>query len=203
MLKKHLLFISFFFCFQFPFLMGNEACWRSHFEKAIECCTQKNYLEADQEFEKTLKLISKEDLEKYPHILLARSENDTALGNYNRILEDTDQILQSKFLNQYERLECGIKRVLAYNKLGQEENAVIEYQKHIIDSPLMPKVEHFKDKIMITNVPNHSLLKKNLKDFMLSKYSKEDEDFHDLGNVLILDITKKLDSDLKNNIKTS
>jgi hypothetical protein len=104
---------------------------------------------------------------------------------------DTEKALKSKNLTDEERLNCGMKRIAVFMKLGNEDAAVEEYKKYIIGCPLFPKYDFGKEKIIIRNVPDCKCYKNFAKELMLSDYCENEEDICEYGNKWIVNVTKK------------
>lgn len=155
-----------------------------HFHKA-------QFQEASQEFDQAVALMSEEELDLYPYVLTYRSDADYQLGNYSRVIRDTEIALKSKHLTDYERLACGSRRSGAFTLQGNEEAGIEEYNKYIIGCPLFTKKEYSKDKITIRNIPDSECYKDAERSYLREKYCEKDEDIHDYGNMWIVDITKQ------------
>ncbi len=170
--------------------------WQQYWENGREYLSNSHYQEAALEFDQAVNLMSEEELEEYPYVLVDRAGIEYFLKNYVKVMEDTNRALSSKHLTDSERLECGMKRIAVFMQLGQEDEAVKEYKKHIIGCPLFPKYDYFKEKIIIRNILDCECYKKFLKNLMISDFCDE-SDISDYNDTWVVNITKKCDCQLK------
>lgn len=140
--------------------------------------------------------MSEKEQVEYPYVLVDRAESEFFLNDYIKVMEDTDKALSSQHLTDYERLECGLKRIAVHMQLDQEDEAVEEYKKYIIGCPLFPKYDYFQEKIIIRNLPDCNLYKNFTKERMIAQYCKGEEDIHEYGNTWIINRTKLYNDDL-------
>lgn len=168
--------------------------WQQFWEKGHSYLSNSQYQEAALEFDQAITLMSEEEMEKFPYVLVDSSENDYFQQNYARVIENTEKALISKNLTDDERLTCGMRRLAAFLQLGEEDSAVETYKKYIIGCPLFPKYDYFKEKIVIRNIPNCDYYKSCTKDRILSRFCQHEEDIHDYGNTWIINVTKDCNS---------
>jgi hypothetical protein len=81
-----------------------EETWQEHWIKGRECFFNSLYQESAIELDVAINLMTEEEQYNLPFVFVDRIENDYMLGNYVRILEDTEKALSSKNLTDYERL---------------------------------------------------------------------------------------------------
>ena len=165
--------------------------WRSHWQNGLSLSSKSLFVEAKSEFDEAVALMEEKDLEKYPFVLVHRAENDRFLGNNEKALHDTEIALQSKNITQEERLICGLTRISIFAKIGEEQRALDEYKKYVIDCPLFPKYDFLEEMIIIRNIPSCECYKKLSRDFILAEYCENEKDLHEYGSTWIVDITKK------------
>lgn len=182
------LFTMLVFCF-----CSAEETWQEHWAKGREYFFDSSYSEANMEFDTAISLMTKEEQYDFPYVFVDRIENDFALGNHSRILEDTEAVLSSKNLTDYERLNCGVRRMTAYMDSNNEDAAVEVYLKHVSGCPLFPKYHRYEKQIVIRNVPDSTCYKTWAKDIILSKYCSVDNDIKDYGDLWVVNITKNID----------
>ncbi len=168
-----------------------EGDWRDLWQKGMNHLHNAQFQEASQEFDQAVALMSEEELDLHPYVLTYRSGADYQLGNYSRVIQDTEVALKSRHLTDYERLACGSRRSGAFTLLGDEDAGVEEYKKFIIGCPLFPKKEYSKDKITIRNMPDSECYKEAERSYLRENYCEKDEDIHEYHNMWIVDITKQ------------
>jgi len=156
-----------------------EDTWQIHWAKGREYNLSSSYSEADFEFNSAINLMTNEEKLKFPYVLVDRIENDFALGNHSRILEDTEMTLRSKNLTDYERLNCAVRRMTAFVDTDNEEAAFEVYRKYVNGCSLFPKYHRYEKQIVIRNMPDCPCYKNWTKDKILSKYCSVENDIKD------------------------
>lgn len=175
-------------------LCSADENWQQHWENGRKFLSNQNCEEAAFEFDSAVAIMSENELEQFPYVLMDRIECEYSLKNYPKVLEDTDKALSSQHLTDHERLECGMKRIAVFMQLDQEDFAVEEYKKHIIGCSLFPKYNKFEDKIVIRNLPDCECYQNSAKQLMVSKYCQDENDIQMYGNMWIVNITKRNNS---------
>jgi hypothetical protein len=172
---------------------ANET-WQQHLENGYLFFSNLDFENASLDFDQAINLMSEDEHEQFPYVLVARAENNYFLKNYAKVLEDTEKALESKYLTDFERLICGIHRIAVFMQRSDEDFAVEEYKKYIIGCPLFPKYDRFEEKIVIRNVPDCNCYKNCAKQLLMSKHCTQEKDIREYGNTWIIDITKNYDS---------
>lgn len=180
-----------FICFFFSLACWAESDWKEFWHKGMNYFHQERYQEALLEFDQAVSHMSEEDLDLYPYVLTYRADANFQLGNYLRVIRDTEIALKSKHLTDYERFVCGSKRVAVFTIQGNEKAAIKEYKKYIVDCPLFSKKEYSKDKIIIRNMSDSECYKEAERRYLREEYCEKDEDIHEYPNMWIVDITKQ------------
>lgn len=178
--------------FFYTLSLTGQTDWESHWNNGLAYYEEQCYLEASKEFDQAINMMSDQELQEFPFVLSDRAENDFFLGNDLRVLEDTEKALNSNNLTDYERLNCGIKRIAILSRQGEDEAASEEYKKYIIGCPLFPKYSFSNEKIIIRNIPDCECYKNLSKQLMLSQFSTKESDIQDFGNTRIINISKDL-----------
>lgn len=168
--------------------------WQDHWHQGHEFFSSEQFDEASIEFDQAINLMTEEDQDKFPYVLVDRAENDFYLTNYTKVIQDTDRALKSPKLTDQERLNCGMRRISVFMILGDEEAAVEEYKKYIIGCPLFPKYDFSDEKIVIRNVPDCKYYKDSTKDLMLSLFCENEKDICEYDSLWIINVTKKCNS---------
>jgi len=195
---KNYIFLSVIFLSSVCFADEN---WQQHWENGRVFLSVAQHEKATLEFDHAVSLMSEEEITEYPFVLVDRAESEYSLGNYTKVMNVTEKALSSTNLTDHERLECGMKRIAALMKLGQEDAAVEEYKKYVIGCPLFPKYDYFKEKIIIRNMPDCEDYKKFARNLMISNFCNEN-DISEYDNTWVVNITKKYNCQIKkgNNI---
>jgi hypothetical protein len=168
---------------------GND--WRSLWHKGFDLTLQGQFQEASLEFDRAVNLMSEEELNLYPYVLISRADANSLLGDYSKVIQDTGIALKSKNLTDYERLICAMKRNAAFFFLGDDNHSADTCEKYLQDSPLLSKRDYFKDKVIIRNIPDCQFYKEMEKKRLREKYCEKDEDISDYGSMWIVNITKQ------------
>jgi hypothetical protein len=183
--------IIFFFCCLFFSTCFADDSWINLWHQGVDHLYQDDYQKAALKLDQAVNLMSEEDLTTYPYVLVARIGSSCALGDYEKILTDSALALKSKNITNEERLFCGTQRMTVFMKLGNEEAAAQEYQKYIIECPLLPKWEYSNEKIIIRNVLDCECYQADLRERLKTKYCESDKDICEYGNMWVINITKK------------
>lgn len=187
--NRIIVFTSLFILSFFTSLSASED-WQYYWHEGVELHAAQQYDEASTQFEIALNMMSTEEKDLFPFVMVSKIENDFILQNYLLVLEETQGILDSKELTDYERLICGIKRMSAFMKLENENAAVEEYKKYVVACPLLPTYHHSENKIIIRNMIDCNRFKTFIKQSMLTHFCKSEKDIHEHGNLWIVNITK-------------
>lgn len=169
--------------------------WQYYWHEGVELQAIQQYDEASTQFEMALSMMSTEEIDLFPFVMVSKIENDFILQNDLLVLEETQSILDSKHLTDYERLICGVRRISIFMKLGNEEAAVEEYKKYVVGCPLLPTYHHTENKIIIRNMIDCDCFKTFVKQSMLVHFCESEKDIHEHGNLWIINITKTLAKD--------
>lgn len=185
-LKYALHFLTFFLCSH----CFADNTWQYHWEKGYDLFSKSQHQDATSEFDQAICMMSEDEQNRYPYVLVYRAESDYFLQNYKRILDDTEKALNSRYLTEMDRLTCGMRRIAVFMQLGDENNSVEEYKKYIIGCPLFPKYDYTKEKIIVRNLPDCEFCRETTKQFMTSQFCKETNDISEYDNMWIINITK-------------
>ena len=184
---KNYLQVLALFLFSYCYADNN---WQDHWHKGCDYFSNSQYQNASLEFDQAILILSEEEQNQYPYVLVYRAESDYFLKNYERILLDTEKALKSNNLTENERLTCGMRRIAVFMQLGDENASVEEYKRYIIGCPLFPKYDYSKEKIIIRNIPDCAFYKESTKQLMISQFCENENDISEYGNMWIINITK-------------
>lgn len=165
--------------------------WRNFWHKGIDLTIEGQFQGASLEFDRAINLMSEEELNLYPYVLISRADANSQLGDYSKVIQDTGIALKSKNLTEYERMICAMKRNAAFFFLGDDANSADTCEKYLQDSPLLSKRDFFKDKVIIRNIPDCQFYKEIERKRLIEKYCENDKDISDYGSMWIVNITKQ------------
>ncbi len=96
-----------------------EENWQNHWHMGCDLFYSHQFEDASLEFDLAINLLSEEELQNYPYVLINRAENNYFLQNYADVMQDTEKALKSEKLTDYERLTCGLRRISVFAKCGK------------------------------------------------------------------------------------
>lgn len=139
--------------------------WQDHWHCGQALYEEKQYSLAAIEFNRAIDMMSEEEQEIHPAVLVDRAENNYYLQNYSQVFLDTEKALKSKYLTEYEKFTCGSRRSATFYFTGAEDKAMEEYEKYVSNSPIFPKFDRVSKKLVIRAQDYH--LYKDVSDLVM------------------------------------
>lgn len=162
--------------------------WEDHWVRAVEYCDNKNYKEAEVEFNSAILELEKDKDETHPHVYVDRARLFALQERYSDALLDVNKALSSDCLSFQDRMRGLLTRIFAYINLQMDEQAMKDYEEYRSLNLDRPQTEFFENKVIIRNVPQSSCYKKIVTAFAVASglcESENDVKFYDSGICII------------------
>ncbi len=126
---------------------------KEYWVRAVECCTDKNYQEAENNF--TLAIYEMEDERDYEnsHVYLDRARLYMLQEKNLDSLSDLNKAISLKYLNEEDFKNAMVTRCLVNARLGNQQASLRDLEI-LRESCEFPKVEYTQERIIIRNIPD-------------------------------------------------
>lgn len=144
-----------------------SSSWETHWIQAVEFCQQKNYTEAEKEFD--LSIIALEYMEDtfHYHVYIDRARLYILENRYVEALSDLNIALDSINLKETDRIRGLVSRIITCMNLNMYDQALSDFDEYKIISPYFPKIEFTKENIIIRNMPTCKCYKQLVSSFLI------------------------------------
>lgn len=152
-----------------------NASWQQDWSNAVECCSNQDYVNAEANFNLAIDQLEAEGDESHPHVYVDRGRLYSLLGRNEEALRDLDIARASPDLQGDDKLRAVVSRLVTYYRLNMIEESKPELQvfKSIYSCP---KLEVFKDVVIIRNVPDCECSHGVLKSFVANVFCESEDD---------------------------
>lgn len=182
--------VLFLFFFSFNHCNAHEDAWQDRWVSGLQFLEKEQHIEARAMFSMAVDMMSQEEIEKNPGVLMNLAQANYELKTYDESIKDCEKLLTLKSISDQDRLIFGNMIVSALWKIGKENEATDAYMKYIATNTLLPRYNFQKDRIIVSNLPESEAVKKNIKNFYIRKFCNTDRNFHDYGNTWVIDVQK-------------
>jgi hypothetical protein len=151
-----------------------NASWQEDWSNAVECCSNQDYVNAEANFTLAIDQLESEGNEIHPHVYVDRGRLYSLLGRNEEALRDLDIARTSPILQGDDKLRAVVSRLVTYYRLNmiEESKSELEVFKSIYSCP---KLEVYKDTVIIRNVPDCECSHEILKNFVSSFCESPDD----------------------------
>lgn len=166
------IFISLVLC-SFSFL--SAISWQEEWAKGVQHCISKEYLKAEENFSSAISQLEKENNLIHPHVYVDRARLLSLLNRDEEALKDLNLAIESPLLEGDDRLRAVVTRLITFYRLNMEDEAKTELETFKSMYPI-PKLEVYKDLVVVRNIPECDCSKELLKLFLAQTFCESEDD---------------------------
>lgn len=161
-----------------------SASWQENWSNAVECCSNQDYVNAEHNFNEAIAQLESAGDDSHPHVYVDRGRLFSLLGRNEEALEDLNIGRASPLLTGDDKLRAVVSRLVTYYRLNMFEESKPELQefKSIYSCP---KLEVYKDKVIIRNVPDCECAHGVIKAFVASSFCESEADVKIMNGICI------------------
>ncbi len=159
----------------YSFSLLPAVSWQEEWTKGVEHCIAKEYLKAEENFNSAIKQLEEENNLSHPHVYVDRARLFSLLNRDEEALKDLNVAIESQLLKGDDRLRAVVTRLITFYRLNMEEEAKAELEVFKSIYPI-PKLEVYKDCVVIRNIPECECSNELLKSFLVSTFCENEDD---------------------------
>ncbi|KAF3362613.1 hypothetical protein PHSC3_000852 [Chlamydiales bacterium STE3] len=161
-----------------------NASWEESWSDAVEACSKKEYILAEEKFNETIYQLEKTENDHHPHVYVDRARLFSLLNRDEEALKDLDIAMKSPLLKGDDLLRAVVTRLATYYRLNMLEEAAKELEIFKSIYPC-PKLEVYEDRVIIRNIPDCEYSKEIIKSFVANTFCENSEDVKIINGICI------------------
>lgn len=161
-----------------------NASWEEDWSNGVHCCVNQDYVSAEENFNKAIVQLEFDKDISHPHVYVDRGRLYSFLGRDTEALLDLNIARESPFLHGDDKLRAVVTRLITYYRLNMIEESKVELEvfKSIYSCP---KLEVYKDTVIIRNIPDCECTKNLLKAFVATSFCDSEDDVNISNGICI------------------